>query len=374
MRTKSIFCVALTSATILFTSFCCGGSKSIVSSNRQEFYVPEEQGINLLQITQEGSEKIQPPAEWDKISGEILYSWMSPRISVSNDGKSIAFIANQNRNYNIFVKRLTALNSTIQRTFRNDVIDVCYSPDSKNIAFSEMNSDGWCYIYVTHAEKGNVVQQISPSNVFDHEPHYSLDGKRIFFTRGGGAGSTVWSYDLTTSQFSNHCYGSNPYPVSGQEILCSRMNTNGLSEIWLVNYVQGTETRLLGDNNRSYINASVSPDGKWLLFVCLTKGRRLRSNYDIYYTRLDGTGGETQITYHPGNDCSPIWSHDGRYIYFLSQRGTRGRAYNVWRMDFKAQETLINDYVPSTPRQQEETKPEEQKPSSTGIRLPKRSN
>ena len=42
----------------------------------------------------------------------------------------------------------------------------------------------------------------------------------------------------------------------------------------------------------------------------------------------------TQLTYHPGNDLSAVWSPDGRSIFFLSQRGSADKVYNVWRMDF----------------------------------------
>ena len=28
-----------------------------------------------------------------------------------------------------------------------------------------------------------------------------------------------------------------------------------------------------------------------------------------------------QLTYHAADDLSPVWGRDGRYIYFVSQRG-----------------------------------------------------
>ena len=56
-------------------------------------------------------------------------------------------------------------------------------------------------------------------------------------------------------------------------------------------------------------------------------------NTDIFVVRTDGTQ-LTQLTYHAGNDLSPVWSPDGKSIYFLSQRGSADRIYNVWKMDF----------------------------------------
>ena len=49
--------------------------------------------------------------------------------------------------------------------------------------------------------------------------------------------------------------------------------------------------------------------------------------------RSDGSQ-MTQLTYHRGHDLSPVWSPDGKSIYFLSQRGTENGAYNIWKMNF----------------------------------------
>ncbi|MBR6927035.1 MAG: PD40 domain-containing protein [Bacteroidaceae bacterium] len=32
---------------------------------------------------------------------------------------------------------------------------------------------------------------------------------------------------------------------------------------------------------------------------------------------------------------SAVWSADGKSIFFLSQRGSAKRLYNVWKMEFK---------------------------------------
>ncbi|EKC71397.1 hypothetical protein OBE_03414, partial [human gut metagenome] len=41
------------------------------------------------------------------------------------------------------------------------------------------------------------------------------------------------------------------------------------------------------------------------------------------------------ITYHAADDLSPVWSKDGKYIYFVSQRGSGTQTANVWRIPFK---------------------------------------
>ena len=57
------------------------------------------------------------------------------------------------------------------------------------------------------------------------------------------------------------------------------------------------------------------------------------SNTDLFVARLDGSE-MAQLTYHAADDLSPIWSRSGKYIYFISQRGSATGTANVWRMNF----------------------------------------
>lgn len=83
-------------------------------------------------------------------------------------------------------------------------------------------------------------------------------------------------------------------------------------------------------------HAAVSPDGNWIVFVGSSMLRAPGIEYpntDLYAVRTDGTA-LTQLTYHAADDLSPVWSADGKYIYFISQRGDSNGAANIWRMTF----------------------------------------
>ena len=128
-------------------------------------------------------------------------------------------------------------------------------------------------------------------------------------------------------------------PISEEEFLCTRMNSDRNYEVWRINFVKGSESLVLSQDDRSFTTASLSPDGKWIACVCNTPSTDQpgsRENLDIYVVRPDGSR-LTQLTYHQGDDCSPVWSPDGQYIYFLSQRGTEKGEYNIWRMNFNLQ-------------------------------------
>ena len=113
-----------------------------------------------------------------------------------------------------------------------------------------------------------------------------------------------------------------------------RNSTAGISEIWLVNYIEGTETLILSDKNRGFTNPVLSPDGQWILCQGNSKSSiSKKNNLDIFAVKIDGTG-FVQLTYHPADDCCPVWSKDGKYIYFLSTRANKDDYFNIWRIRF----------------------------------------
>jgi Tol biopolymer transport system component len=85
----------------------------------------------------------------------------------------------------------------------------------------------------------------------------------------------------------------------------------------------------------AFSNPSISPDHKKILMVGSTPASKNNaSNLNIYTVNIDGSE-LTQLTYHPGIDCSPIWSADGKSIYFISERGNKGRRYQIWKMEYR---------------------------------------
>ncbi len=311
-------------------------------------FVPEEGGVKFEKITEDADAVSSYKgglvsrasglfgARWGGKKTQVLDWWILPQIAISPDGKKIGYINEKNGTNNVMIKSSSKGGASVQRTFRTNVQGFTWSPDGKELCFSELRN-GHFGVYMVSAEQGTIVKQISSSSDNDMGGVVSRDGNTIFFHRGEGLSSySLWSYDRKTNLFSNYSRGMTAclIPNDPNTIYCGRFTDKKESEIWRVNFQTGVEELILGTPGKSYTTPQLSPDGQWLLVVGNSKSEKEGIvNTDIFVVRTDGTQ-LTQLTYHPGNDLSPIWSPDGRSIFFVSQRGSADKIYNVWRMDF----------------------------------------
>lgn len=314
----------------LFCSLCVSlGAQTVDYS---VVFVQQESGINFTKMSSDSDYVCMPEVKRTRNG----IDWLSNRIlDISVDGQNLAYLSYRNNTTNIFIKDVNKMGGSVQRTNRQYVLDFSYSPDGKNICFSEAVGKA-NRIFVTDAKKGYICRQIT-SNDNDFTPIYSDDMNQIYFARQESQGLSVWSYSFKDNFLSNITRGMNPCPIPQEDaILCVRPSGNGNNEIWKIDYGTNIEECIVADPNHSFTTPMVSPDGQWILFVgssTIDGGNFLYYNTDIYVCRTDGTE-FTQLTYHAADDISPVWSRDGKFIYFISQRGSSTGTANIWRMNF----------------------------------------
>lgn len=316
----------------------CGSKKYLAA------YSPEENGLNVVKITDESKIPVYGPTVSEgKLRNMFTTSlrggnnkngmnWSTSRLlSISPDGTELAYLTGNDKTRNIMIRRAGTGGTATQRTTRQ-TSDLAWGVDDK-LYFSDISSDQ-SKMCVMDAHKGTLMRQLT-SNNFDYEPALSPNGEKVYFTRTEGRnGPSVWSYDLKTGELTNCARGFQPTPINDEEFLCVRNSENGNSEIWRINIANGQETLILSDENRGYTHPAISPDGEWILVVGNSKSNINKTkNLDIYAVKTDGSN-LIQLTYHPATDVCPQWSKDGKSIYFLSTRANKDDKFNVWRMNF----------------------------------------
>jgi Tol biopolymer transport system component len=203
-----------------------------------------------------------------------------------------------------------------------------FSPDGQWLVFSgEMSGNRDIYLQSVGGQ--NAIDLTPDSPVADDQPAFSPDGERIAFRSerdGGGIfvmGRTgegprrvtrrgfrpSWNPDGTQIAFATENVDLNP------------QNSNNRGELWVAD-VESGETRRVTEMDASM--PAWSPRGQRIAFF-----NRLDQTAGGHVWTVPAGGGEAvRATEGGGRDWSPAWSPDGRYLWFVSDRGG---SMNLWR-------------------------------------------
>jgi Tol biopolymer transport system component len=175
------------------------------------------------------------------------------------------------------------------------------------------------------------------SGDFAQDSRFSPDGKLIAYSwfmrqregRNGGYELRLMNADGTnvrTLGWENMPGYVIPIAWSqdGTKLLANSYDTNGLNSLHLVSVPSGEHRELMPAGKFGYNSASFSPDGKWIVL----DGKTDSQGSDLFLLSASGGRPET-LASHPANDTYPVWSKDGNWIYFLSDRGGSN---GLWRL------------------------------------------
>ena len=199
-----------------------------------------------------------------------------------------------------------------------------WSPDGGRLAFHSAQS-GNGDIWVAQMSGGEPVNLTVGRPEDDREPSWSPDGSQIAFVSGtdilvmqsiGGSPRTVVSHDDAS-----RVRGPRWSP-DGAELAAAVEESESQYFVTVVS-LRNLETRRVPLSTRCR-DMSWSPDGRF--FTCVDAS-------DFYeVTRIwlqPSSGGEAITVIDNGtNDFSPTWSNDGRYLFFVSNRGG---SFDLWR-------------------------------------------
>lgn len=203
------------------------------------------------------------------------------------------------------------------------------SPDGQWVTYSGVGPTG-LDVFLQSTSGQTPINLTPDSSADDDQPVFSPDGQRIAFrssreeggifvmgrtgegvrrvTRGGF--NPAWSPDGAMLVYANERLGLMP------------LNWEGVSELWVVS-VEGGEARRLGSGDG--VQPHWSPHGHRIVYQT-----RLGTEAQMDIMTIAASGGEpVPVLSDKATDWSPAWSPDGRFIYFVSDRGG---SMNLWRV------------------------------------------
>jgi len=207
--------------------------------------------------------------------------------SLSPDGAWVTYAGDTTGNRDIYLQSVTGQTPiNLTEDSRADDDQPAFSPDGNLIAFRSARDGGGLFVM---GRTGEAVRRLTRAGF---NPAWSPDGRQIVYT-------------------------TSPTELRPQ-------NNEGLSELWAVD-VDGGEPRRLSDRNTSL--PSWSPNGLRVAFG-VRQGGGENQRLDIWTLPVGG-GAAEPVTEDGYIDWNPVWSPDGRYLYFVSNRGG---STNIWRV------------------------------------------
>jgi Tol biopolymer transport system component/DNA-binding winged helix-turn-helix (wHTH) protein len=204
-----------------------------------------------------------------------------------------------------------------------------FSPSGDFLVYSASTS-GQRDIYLRRASGHNAVNLTPDSPLDDWQPAFSPAGDRIAFRseRGGGGIFIMGATGESVRRVTDHGFNPSWSPDGGEIVFSTESTTlstitNGLGKLGIVRVDTG-EVRVLDIEGSAY-QPRWSPHGHRIAFWSNTRSARWR---DVW-TVSPETGDVRPITHDEATDWNPIWSPDGRMIYFTSARN--GTA-SLWRV------------------------------------------
>ncbi len=201
------------------------------------------------------------------------------------------------------------------------------SPDRTKLALHLFDQDN--DIWILDIARGAMTRMTFDARE-DETPAWSPDGQWIAFAGymrdgsqsravfrrradGSGAEELIW-------QNPNHSHVTDWSP-DGKSILIEVADPKQRSDIFLIDVATKTARPLIA-TPFSESSARVSPDGKWVAYLSEESGRG-----EIYVQSFPDLGRKTLISVDGA--AQPLWSRDGRTIYFRGEKNFSSARVNV---------------------------------------------
>lgn len=215
------------------------------------------------------------------------------------------------------------------------------SPDGHEIAFTS-GGDVW-----SAPAAGGDARLLVADDADASRPLFSPDGRRLAFVSTRTGGGDIYVLTLDTGAVDRLTWDDGLEQLDGWSrdghwiyFESTSHDIAGMNDVYRVPVEGGTPLVVSGDRYVNEFDAAASPDGRRLALAAHGVGSsqwwRVAGSHldesDLWLLDLtaatDGPGAFTRLTKEDSRQLWPMWSGDGRALFYVS---SRGGVENIWR-------------------------------------------
>jgi tricorn protease len=240
---------------------------------------------------------------------------------------------------------LIAITAAYSQQSRPYFTEPSLSPDRKEIVFVS-GGDIW-----TVPSTGGVAALLVSHTANESRPLFSPDGKQLAFISSRTGNGDIYLLTLANGELKRITFDDMPdqldgWSRDGRWIYFSSISRDisGMNDLFRVSVNGGTPMQVSADRYTNEFFGAPSPDGTTIAFSArgIASGQWWRKGHshideaEVWLLRSfdGGTGTYERVTEAGGaKDLWPMWSADGRRLYYVSDRvdnGNKTGAQNIW--------------------------------------------